>query len=85
MKILVTFFSLLFLDIPNTPPTIDMDEVDICVAEGEAITMVCRVGGRPEPRLVFYKDEKRLRPNENIFIGMMFFITVSFIDFSHLK
>ena len=52
-------------------PLIEMeeDQVNLSVGEGEAITLVCKVGGYPEPRLVFYKDDKRLRPNENISIG----------------
>ena len=52
-------------------PSVDMEpkEEAILVEEGEAITLVCRVGGCPEPRLVFYKDDKRLRTNENISIG----------------
>ena len=52
-------------------PFIEMDteEEHIKVKEGHHITFVCRVGGYPQPRLVFYKDEKRIRPNENIKIG----------------
>ena len=52
-------------------PFIEMDteEEHIKVKEGHHITFVCRVGGYPQPRLVFYKDEKRIRPNENIRIG----------------
>ena len=52
-------------------PFIEMDteEEHIKVKEGHHITFVCTVGGYPQPRLVFYKDEKRIRPNENIRIG----------------
>ena len=52
-------------------PFIEMDTEGehIKVKEGHPITFVCRVGGCPQPRLVFYKDEKRIRPNENIKIG----------------
>merc|ERR1719464_852276 len=41
-------------------------EADVFVCENDAISLVCRVGGWPEPRLIFYKDGKRLRPNENV-------------------
>ena len=44
-------------------------EISVPIQEGDTVTFVCKVGGNPEPRLVFYKDNKRLRTNENIFIG----------------
>ncbi len=47
--------------------TTSLEEVQ--VAEGDSVILVCKVGGYPEPRLVFYKDDKRLRPNENVSIG----------------
>ena len=59
------------------PPLIEMEdngeaalaEADVFVCENDAISLVCRVGGWPEPRLIFYKDGKRLRPNENVSLG----------------
>jgi hypothetical protein len=59
------------MEVVNSHPDVQVDEADVnvFVREGEAITFVCRVGGRPEPRLVFYKNEKRLRSNENVCIG----------------
>ena len=52
-------------------PFIEMeaDSETVTAKEGEAVTFMCRVGGHPQPRLVFYKDQKRLRPNENVKIG----------------
>ena len=44
-------------------------EANVFVCENDAISLVCRVGGWPEPRLIFYKDGKRLRPNENVSLG----------------
>ena len=44
-------------------------EINVTIAEGETVTFVCKVGGNPEPRMVFFKDDKRLRSNENVTIG----------------
>ena len=53
------------------PPSIEMEhEINVTIEEGETVTFVCKVGGNPEPRMVFFKDDKRLRSNENVTIGM---------------
>ena len=69
----VCFFVAASRDIENRAPVIEMDEetpeADVFVRENETISLACRVGGWPEPRLIFYKDGKRLRPNENVSLG----------------
>ena len=62
---------------PMRCPFIEMDtEAEhIKVKDGQPVTFVCRVGGYPQPRLVFYKDDKRIRPNENIRIGTRLWLT----------
>ena len=62
---------------PMRSPFIEMDtEAEhIKVKDGQPVTFVCRVGGYPQPRLVFYKDDKRIRPNENIRIGTRLWLT----------
>ena len=51
-------------------PRIQMEhEINVDIQDGDTVTFVCKVEGNPEPRLLFFKDEKRLRSNENISIG----------------
>ena len=70
---LIRYFICIAESVPSTEliaPSIQMEhEISVPIQEGDTVTFVCKVGGNPEPRLVFYKDNKRLRANENIFIG----------------
>ena len=51
-------------------PRIQMEhEINVAIQDGDTVTFVCKVEGNPEPRLLFFKDDKRLRSNENISIG----------------